>query len=310
MLGSAIADYAYTLESGTAGAGIAWLKSYGFFDKPYYAYDNGSLQSVNVVEHITRGKNWFDKSTADANRISAYIQSTGTEWKYAGTGFSIRIPCEPNTTYTARYNGNGTQPVLSFGSTSTDVRPNQDNPTVTITQAIRQNSPTINTPITITTGVNDKWLIVAYTVNEPQHSDMQNNLQIEVGSTATDYAEYTAPNEYPLADLELRGVFKMDSDHNIYAEGDTYESSGKVTRNTILRAYQSGNESLTDAITDGTNTIVLSPNASTEQATPFTNPQTVDKNGTEQYIDGKVASGTRDVAVPVGHETEYKCESV
>ena len=48
----------------------------------------------------------------------------------------------------------------------------------------------------------------------------------------------------------------------------------------------------------------------TENATPFTSPQSVSREGTEQYIDGKVASGTRDVAVPVGHETEYKCSPI
>ena len=98
MLGSTIADYAYTLESGTAGAGIAWLRSYGFFSEDYYGYDSGSLQSVNAVKHIMK--------------------------------------------------------------------------------------------------------------------DGSDNI---IG-------------EYPLADLELRGVFKMDADHKIYAEGDRYESSGTVTR--------------------------------------------------------------------------------
>lgn len=46
MFGTAIADYVYSLEQATEGSGIAWLKSYGFFVKDYYAYDAGSLQSV------------------------------------------------------------------------------------------------------------------------------------------------------------------------------------------------------------------------------------------------------------------------
>lgn len=46
MFGSVIADYVYSLEQAEAGSGIAWLKSYGFFTKDYYAYDAGSLQSV------------------------------------------------------------------------------------------------------------------------------------------------------------------------------------------------------------------------------------------------------------------------
>lgn len=46
MFGTEIADYVYSLEQATEGSGIAWLQSYGFFGKDYYAYDAGSLQSV------------------------------------------------------------------------------------------------------------------------------------------------------------------------------------------------------------------------------------------------------------------------
>ena len=63
MLGSTIADYIYTLESGTAGAGIAWLKSHGYFTKPYYPYDTGSLLSVKALKHITVGFNQWDEET-------------------------------------------------------------------------------------------------------------------------------------------------------------------------------------------------------------------------------------------------------
>lgn len=36
---------------------------------------------------------------------------------------------------------------------------------------------------------------------------------------------------YPLdANLELRGLFKLDANNKLYCDGDTYESSGKVTR--------------------------------------------------------------------------------
>lgn len=134
--------------------------------------------------------NLFDKSTADANRVTAYFPNTGTQWAWAELGFSVRIPCKPNTTYTARYNGSETQAVLSFGSTDNDTLPTEQQNLVQVTQAIRQNNPTINTPITITTGANDKWIIVAYNIADPQHSDMANNLQVEQGSTATTYRPY------------------------------------------------------------------------------------------------------------------------
>lgn len=53
--GSTIADYAYTLESGNAGDGVAWLKAQGFFKEDYYAYDAGSLQSVETEKAINTG---------------------------------------------------------------------------------------------------------------------------------------------------------------------------------------------------------------------------------------------------------------
>ena len=53
--GSTIADYAYTLESGNAGAGVAWLQSQGFFKNDYYAYDSVSLQNVETEKAINTG---------------------------------------------------------------------------------------------------------------------------------------------------------------------------------------------------------------------------------------------------------------
>jgi len=57
-----IADYAYTLESGTAGAGITWLKNNGFFTADYYPYNAGGLLSVKTSKKITTGLNQFDES--------------------------------------------------------------------------------------------------------------------------------------------------------------------------------------------------------------------------------------------------------
>jgi len=58
------------------------------------------------------------------------------------------------------------------------------------TTSIRYEHPTKDTPVTLTTGPNDKWLIVQYNVAEPQNTDMANNLQIEEGAVATPYQPY------------------------------------------------------------------------------------------------------------------------
>jgi hypothetical protein len=168
MFGTTIADYVYSLEQSVEGSGIAWLKSYGFFTKDYYAYDAGSLQSV-----CTSGRKVTDLS----------------------------------------------------------------------------------------------------------------------GNERT----------YPIDDVQLRGLFKLDTNNKLYCDGDIYKSSGNVTRNYETRAYQSGDESLTDAITDGTNTVVKLAAPTTETADPYINPQRSLADGTEEFVDGL----TRDVMVPVGNVTQY-----
>ena len=164
MFGSAIAEYAYTLEQSTAGAGIAWLKSYGFF-AGYQAYNAGSMVHVSGVSaHVMKD--------ADDNIIGNY--------------------------------------------------------------------PLDNT-------------------------------------------------------LTFRGIPKL-ADGEIYYDGDVYWHDGTVTRKYGIRAYQEGDESLTDAITDGTNTVYKLQTPTTESASPYQSPQICNPDGTEQYItDG----------IPVGHDTQY-----
>ena len=90
MFGSTIADYLYTLDRGTAGAGIAKLKSWGFFTKDYYPYHAASLESVNVSAHRMVGFNAFDYSTGKAKVVggNAY-QITGAHTALSLYGTSI-----------------------------------------------------------------------------------------------------------------------------------------------------------------------------------------------------------------------------
>lgn len=115
-------------------------------------------------------------------------------------------------------------------------------------------------------------------------------------------ADENIVGNYPLdSDLTLRGILKMDSDHNVYADGDEYKSDGTVTRKFGSRAYQSGDESLTDAITDGTTTVYKLTTPTTETADPFTSPQNCAVGGTEEYVYAEGGSG-----VPVGHNSRYQ----
>ena len=52
MFGTTIADYIYSLEQNTVGAGVAWFKN--LFPDDYYAYNAGELMSVNTSAHVMR----------------------------------------------------------------------------------------------------------------------------------------------------------------------------------------------------------------------------------------------------------------
>ena len=64
LFGSTIADYIYSLEQATAGAGVAWVKRYIDLDT-YHEYDAGSIQSVEGLE----SHNTYDE---DENLIASY----------------------------------------------------------------------------------------------------------------------------------------------------------------------------------------------------------------------------------------------
>ena len=60
MFGSTVADYIYSLEQATEGAGVAWFRK--LFNKPYYAYNAGELKSVSgLVSHDMTGFNQWDE---------------------------------------------------------------------------------------------------------------------------------------------------------------------------------------------------------------------------------------------------------
>ena len=284
MFGSTIADYIYSLEQATTGAGVAWLKSYGFFTKPYYEYDTGTIKSVEATAHVTVGKNLYDKSktnTSNGYSSGQYVRySDGAAVNDATHSISEYIAIIPNKTYTVSPVSGTNASVCFYDANKTFI------------SGVRYLG---ETNFTFTTPQNTAYIRFSIT------SADANITQLEFGSTATDYEPYEE-HTYDLGNVVLRGIPKLDASNNLYYDGDTYESDGTVTRNTILRAYRSGDESLANAITDGTNTVVYSSNASTETTAPFEQIQEVSKYGTLEYIT------TNDV--PVGHNTTYYTRDV
>ena len=88
MFGSTIADYIYSLEQNTTGAGVAWFRK--LFPKDYYAYDAGTLLSVKTSAHKTIGFNAYDNTTGKAKVVGGQVyQITGTYTALSLDGTSI-----------------------------------------------------------------------------------------------------------------------------------------------------------------------------------------------------------------------------
>ena len=283
MFGSTIADYIYSLEQANSGAGVAWFKK--LFPKPYYAYNAGELMSVNTSAHNTVGFNAWDEEW----ELGSFNDNTGQETTASDV---IRcknyIPTLPNTTYYAQIAGKAAN--IYFYDANKNY----------ISFTGRSGNGTFTTP--------NNCAYIRFRMNAGYGTTYNNDICINLSWDGERDGEYEAydKHSYPLdSSLTLRGIPKLDASNNLYYDGDTYESDGTVTRNTVYRAYASGDESLANAITDGTHTVVYSANNSTETADPYTNPQIVNDFGTEEYVDYAVSQGDRDVSIPVGHQTQY-----
>lgn len=277
MFGSTIADYIYSLETAHTGDGVAFFKS--LFPNDYYPYNAGELVSVSGLSaHKMVGFNQFNKD--DPTIVNGkVIDDNGVPTDAPYYFYSEYIPVLPNTEY---YVGN-------FLATSTMHCGGYYDENKNFISAIRIN----NENRIKTTPSNCHYIIVCAQLVDKEKVCINLSDPTKNGT----YEPYKA-HSYPLdSTLTLRGLFKLDANNNLYADGDTYDADGTVTHNTILRAYQSGDESLANAITDGTNTVVYSANASTEQADPYQHLQQCDPDGTEEYVSTGI--------VPVGHNSFY-----
>ena len=173
------------------------------------------------------GKNLFDKN--NFNEIRGTINSTSSIFTYASDSlnYCFYIPCKPNTTYTIQKRNDGNTNRFSFGSCSTTISTSQSVAT-NLTTAITDNDAS---SLTITTGVNDIYLIAQYyrsaetTLTKQQILD---SIQIEKGSTAADYEEYKGQSY----EINL-GKNLLNLEDGTYSNNDitAVVSNGKITLN-------------------------------------------------------------------------------
>lgn len=231
MFGSTIADYVYNLEQSTAGSGIAWLKSYGFFTKDYYAYNAGVLISTN-----TYGK----KVVSETTEITYPIQSTDLRGLYKLNGNKLYTDGDiysSDGTVTRKYG------IVDLGTLNWYMTTNNR-----FLANVEQGS----------TGIITNALCTNYVVTNTAFSNLQDK--------EMNYGEAASRSGW-------RAVTVKDS---AYTDAATF----KTAMNGVYLIYELATPTI-------------------EPAQPFTSPQMVYRNGTEEYLD------TRDVSLPVGGNRKY-----
>jgi len=355
MFGSTIADYLYSLETATPGAGVAWFRK--LFPEDYYAYNPGELISVEgVSSHETVGFNAWDKSQIENGYVNDTNGATGGTSTSKNTGF---VQVVGGMTYYIK-----TDATTGRWGAWYDANKNY------ITGCV----PRAASGYTVTAPQNAAYMRMTVVYNNNNGNPDTFCINLSDPARNGTYEPY-AKRSYPLDDsLTLRGIPKLDANNRLYYDGDTYESGGKVTRryaevtlNNVTSANIGGFNADTGSfristnlfpgrkymgnifstgwrgVTSGmpanmpdksiyidnsqSNVLIYCKDSAfigkttaevaesmngrtfvyelaeptTETANPFQSPQVIDEYGTEEYV----YSGTRDVAIPVGHVTRH-----
>jgi hypothetical protein len=234
MFGTAIADYVYSLEQSVEGSGIAWLQSYGFFTKDYYAYDAGSLQSV-----CTSARKITD---LDGNERTYPIDDVQLRGLFK-LDTNNKLYCngdiyKSNGVVTRKYG------IVDLGSLTWSAS---------------------SLPVTGSTDLSN--VIKAISDYTPANCICSKYLNVARNSLT----------DKTLAIRSNRNIVIQDSSFT----GMTAEQVATALSGVYL-VYELATET-------------------TETADPYVNPQRSLESGTEEFIDGL----TRDVMVPVGNVTQY-----
>lgn len=211
MFGSTIADYIYSLEQATAGAGVAWFKK--LFPKPYYEYDADSLKHVEGLSaHKMRGFNAWDEEWELGSIDSNGNPTTGTT--------SIRsknyIPVIPNAVYYFRIGTSSQTNPFFYDADKNFIG--------------RLGTYLRNNTFTVPANASFMKIGMPAEYGNTYKNDICINLHWD-GERDGEYEPYKE-NVYPLDDsLTLRGIFELDENNNLRCKGDVYHSDGTVDRN-------------------------------------------------------------------------------
>ena len=335
-----------------------------------YAYNAGTVESVNASARVARGFNQWDEEweTGTINVSTGANESNANRMRSKNL-----IPIIGGETYNFTFI-TGPSTVTTFRCVYYDKNGNY----LTGSAFFPNGGDAVTIPFTFTPPQGAAYM--RFSPATAYGATYLNNICINI-SDASKNGTYEPHKEkvYPLDEsLTLRGVPMLDANNNMYYDGDEYTPDGTVKRNykeinlgdinwtkiddwngapafasdimneirgivdnqianilcvkyiTFSRDALNAAPSANGICESTAKTIVIRDTAlasgdagafktamqgvflfvplatpTTETAEPFTDPQTVNADGTEQYIDYAFTQGTRDVEIPVGHDSEY-----
>ena len=238
MFGSTIADYIYSLDQNTPGAGAVWFKKY--FPNDYYDYDPGSLQSVQAVAHKTVGFNQWDEEWEIGSLTNGMPRESTINLR--SKNYCSMLPNtryhlhSPMTVWFAEYDND--KNFLGYvGGNSGKPAGNH----------------------IFTSQPNTKYFRFVMTSNYGVIYNHDICINFSDPAKNGTYEPYSAHTYALDSSVTLRGIPKLDSNNQLYYDGDTYTSDGTVTRKRRELEVTSSNGVSTSTTGKQYATIVISP---------------------------------------------------
>ena len=220
MFGTAIADRAYTLEQSSAGSGVTWLKSQGFFTQDYYPYNPGQIKNVEgLVKREITGFNQWDEQWEVGNINATTGEDEQNNSVIRSVGYTKAFP---NTTY---YVSAPEASVIFFYDAEKNF----------IDCTTRQNQ-TFTTP--------SDTLFIRFRMSYSYGATYKNDICINISNPQRngEYEPYISHTYSYTNPPTLRGVYKLDSNNNIYADGDIWDSNGNIKRSYAVMVLDGTNQ--------------------------------------------------------------------
>ena len=330
MFGFDIADFINSLETATAGAGVAWFRK--LFPNNYYAYDAGTLRSVNVSAHKMVGFNAYNHTIGMAKLVGGMnYQITGA---YTALSYSTGETIEPDGSGYFVPTLSGTLTVTGGNATTTCVHLVWDGERDGEWEEYTENSYPLDDSLELRglakLNSNNELYFDGDTYESDGTVTVKFHKPIDLSALTWTYhsngegSDYKTPcftSSKPATPYSptTQSIITIVCSKYVSSTNRVLSSIKNATldkrilwdtsnnRFCIFDSDYSDAESLTTALSGHYATYkVVSTGYVTNTAEPYQNPQIVDDFGTEEYVDASVAAGTRDVSIPVGHDTHYQ----